>query len=237
MRILKHIQAFSTHTSNALRHNFVIIFLILLMLIGGMLRFYDLNWGAPFYFHPDERNIASTISLLRFPEQMNPHIFAYGSLPIYTIYTSGVVINAISNSSTGGHFSIFNSQFSIDTTVPFEMALIISRFYSAIFSILLIPLIYLIGKRLRDEKTGIFAAGLSTFSVGLIQYAHFGTFEMWLTFFSVILFLVCLNTLKKSSYLSITLLSIISGVLISVKVSSLSLTPLAFITILAGDTR
>ena len=38
--------------------------LLILLVIGGVLRFYNLNWGAPFYFHPDERNIASLISSL-----------------------------------------------------------------------------------------------------------------------------------------------------------------------------
>src|SRR5579862_195019 len=70
--------------------------LILLTLIGGLLHFYNVNWGAPYYFHPDERNIASAVSQLQFPQQMNPHFFAYGSLPIYAIYFTGVLINYIS---------------------------------------------------------------------------------------------------------------------------------------------
>ena len=48
--------------------------------------FYNLNWGAPFYFHPDERNIASSIVQLKFPDNLNPNFFAYGAFPIYLIF-------------------------------------------------------------------------------------------------------------------------------------------------------
>ncbi len=100
-----------------------------LIVVGSILRFYNLTWGAPFYFHPDERNIASSVSQLLFPTNMHPHFFAYGSLPIYTIYFTGVFVNAISqlpnwpvNWSSLGH-------------VSFETAIIISRFSYTILSV------------------------------------------------------------------------------------------------------
>jgi 4-amino-4-deoxy-L-arabinose transferase-like glycosyltransferase len=195
--------------------NSAFIFIFLITLIGAFFRIYNLNWGAPFYFHPDERNIASAVSQLQFPEQMNPHFFAYGSLPIYTIYFTGVVANVISE------FSILNSQFSI-LTVTFNQAIIISRFYSAVFSILLIPLLYILGKKLKDKQTGLLAAFLATMSVGFIQFAHFGTFEMWLTFFSTLLFFLCLNERSNKTLL---LIGIILGILIATKISSLVLFP------------
>src|SRR5690242_3073826 len=108
-----------------------IIIILLLILTGGFLHFYNLNWGAPFYFHPDERNIASAVSQLKFPKQMNPHFFAYGSLPIYTIYFTGVVANYIS-----GLLAPTQTQI---TNVLFEQAIQISRVYSALFATLLIP--------------------------------------------------------------------------------------------------
>src|ERR1700736_3518417 len=91
--------------------------LLLLTIVAFFLHFYNLNWGAPFYFHPDERNIASSVSQLAYPKQMNPHFFAYGSLPIYSIYFSGFIINYFSNLPPA--------------TISFSQAIVISRFYSA----------------------------------------------------------------------------------------------------------
>jgi hypothetical protein len=222
-----------------------IFFLVILTLIGVGLHFYNLNWGAPFYFHPDERNIASSVSQLQFPDQMNPHFFAYGSLPIYVIYFTGIFTNYITNPLTTNH------QLLITT---FDQAILISRFYSALFATLLIPLLFVIArsiatKQSQNEKgnlvglprflsvahndgVGLIAAFLATTSVGFIQFAHFGTFEMWLTFFSVLLFWVCI---QKSSKKNILLIGIIFGILVATKVSSLVLFPLLLFVIPAKE--
>lgn len=183
-----------------------ILILILLILIGGFLRFYNLDWGAPFYFHPDERNIASAISQLNFPLQMNPHFFAYGSFPIYLTYFSSIIINII---------------FSLKSIIQssFEQSIIVGRFYSAFLSLLIIPLIYLVGKKLKDEKTGIFSAFMATFSIGLVQFAHFSTFEMWITFLSLVIFYLSLLSLKSNNRNFLPAIGLIFGLLLSTKIS------------------
>lgn len=154
------------------------LILFILIILGTILRFTNLNWGSPFYFHPDERNIASAVTQLQFPDQLNPHFFAYGGLPIYTIFFLGLSTN---------FFSVCH--FSLNTChVPFEQAIIISRLLSASLSVLLIPLLYLVGEKLYGKKAGLIAAAFATFSVGFIQFAHFGTYEMSLAFFSTLLF-------------------------------------------------
>ncbi len=184
-------------------------------IIGLFLRIFNLNWGAPFYFHPDERNIASAISQLRFPEQLNPHFFAYGSFPIYTIYFLGVLWNSIQSLITNNQSPI--------TVVSFEQAILASRIFSALLSTLLIPLLYVLGTKIKNKQTGLFASFLATLSVGFIQYAHFGTFEMWLTFFGTLLFYFCLSFIKDGKTKNLVLMGIVSGLLVAIKVSSLVL--------------
>lgn len=195
--------------------------LLLLLLIGGFLRFYNLNWGSPYYFHPDERNIATSVTQLKFPDQMNPHFFAYGSLPIYTIYFTGLLMNFFS------HYTLLPTTYNLS----FEQAILISRFYSALFSILLIPLLYILGNKLNGKKTGLIAAFLATTSVGFIQFAHFGTFEMWIAFFSVLLFYICLNLLHTAYFKQVFFAGLLLGILIATKISSLALLPLPFFSL------
>lgn len=203
------------------RHSLVI--LCLLIFAGGIFRFYDLNWGAPFYFHPDERNIASSISQLSYPESLNPNFFAYGSFPIYVIYFIGLSINFF----TSCNFSITGCQ------VSFEQAIIISRIFSALYATLIIPLIYLLGKKIKDKTTGIIAAVLGTFSVGFIQFSHFGTFEMWTAFFATVQLLLAIIYFEKGSKKSFYGLLLVTGILASVKISNLALLLIPTISILA----
>lgn len=198
--------------------------LILLTVLGALFHFYNLSWGAPLFFHPDERNIANAVTQLQLPHQLNPNFFAYGSLPIYVIFFTGLLFN---------FFSTFDTA-SFTRTLPFADAIMVSRFYSALFATLLIPLVYIIGKKLQDKTTGIAAAFLATFSTGFIQFAHFGTFEMWLTLFSVLLFWSCIEFIKEQKLRYVFLFSLFLGMLLSIKISSLALIPLPLLTILVG---
>lgn len=198
--------------------------LLALILCGTILRVCNLNWGAPFYFHPDERNIASGITQLAFPHDLNPHFFAYGGLPIYLTYFSGVEQNVI-QAALGREFT---------TKLTFENAILILRLFSALLSIVTIPLTFVIGKKLQDKPTGLLAATLTTFSIGLIQFAHFGTFEMWLTFFSLLLFYCILLSKDKLTLPSVLKLGVCLGVLISTKVTSLMLIPLTLVPLVTS---
>jgi 4-amino-4-deoxy-L-arabinose transferase-like glycosyltransferase len=200
----------------------------LLTAIGAFLHFYNINWGAPYYFHPDERNIASAVNQLLFPHHMNPQFFAYGSLPIYVIYFTGIAMNfcieAVNKTSQTG---IQN--------VTFAQAIVISRAYSALFATLLIPMLFSLGKKLCNETAGLLAAFFATATVGIIQFAHFGTFELWLTFFTVLLFMNCISIMNKKSMVSIIMMGIIFGILIGVKVSSLALLPIPVAIIFSSN--
>ncbi len=197
------------NTLTLIKQNYRFI-LLLLLIVGGFLRFYNLDWGSPFYFHPDERNIASSVSQMFFPGNLHPHFFAYGSFSLYLFYFTGLLLNL---------FSVCKNTF-FDCSVPFEQAILISRFYAAFFSTLLIPLLYLLGKELKNREVGVLAAFLTTLSVGFIQFSHFGTVETLLAFFSTVLFYCCLRYYKTKKTFFLILSGLTLGVLCSIKISS-----------------
>lgn len=193
------------------------IIIVIFIIIGVFLRFYDINWGAPYYFNPDERNIASSINQLSFPFRMNPHFFAYGSLPIYTIYFLGVILNFIQN-------IFFHSPTQNQILyLSFEKSIIIGRVISASLSVILLLIIYKTAVILKGKSTGLIAIILSSISTGLIQYSHFGTFEIWLTLLSTLFFYFLLKYInhKNNKYFFLSILTL--GLLVSVKISSLAL--------------
>lgn len=194
--------------------------LITLTLLGSFFFLYNLTWGAPYYFHPDERNVASAVSQLQFPNQLNPNFFAYGSLPIYVVFLTGLVSNLLTSSP-------------LVNQVSFEQAILIGRIYSALFAITLIPFLYMIARKLTgSHMTGILASFFAFTSVGFIQFAHFGTFEMWLTFFTVLLFWMCLELIEKKKMMHVFFLGLIFGVLFATKISSLALLPIPLLALL-----
>lgn len=210
---------------NILKNKSCLYFVFFLILtLGTVLRFYNLQWGAPFYFHPDERNIASSVTQLRFPTQMNPHFFAYGSFPIYVIYALSTIFTFFKT----GFFSSF---------VSFETAILMSRFLSAVFSMGCVIILYNTASFFMSRNWCLIGAFFATTSVGFIQFAHFGTFEMWITFFVSLLFFVCLQQTKRYTKLLLFLSAVLFGLLVSIKISCLVYIGLPLTTILLNDTK
>ena len=83
------------------------IILLLIILLGGFLRFYNLNWDQGYHLHPDERAIVMFTTPLSFPSSikefltesspLNPHFFAYGSFPIYLLKAAGNLASNINS--------------------------------------------------------------------------------------------------------------------------------------------
>jgi len=191
-----------------------------LILIGFILRFYNLTWGAPYFFHPDERNIASSVSQLHFPDQLNPRFFAYGGFSIYLVFLTGILMKFVQN------LDLFFSNKHLIGNVSFEDAIIISRFYSSVLSTLIIPLIFIIGRKISGNIGGIIASFLATFSIGFIQFAHFGTVETLQTIILLVIFLLSINIIQNFSKRTFFLLSIFSGILLGTKISNAAFLPL-----------
>lgn len=192
------------------------IFLIFYFLI---FTFYDLNWGAPFYFHPDERNIASAITQLNFTSNLNPHFFAYGQLPIYLVYFIGVLL------------SIFSFHFNLN--VPFEQAIVIGRIISAFLTVALVFLIYKTTFVLKNKQAAILAFIFSATSVAFLQYSHFSTFEIWLSFVYLLIAFLCLQFFKTKKIIYFVIAAIFFGISAALKLSSAAfmLVPLFVIVI------
>lgn len=166
---------------------------IVILLLGGFLRFYKLDWGQGFFFHPDEYHIAIAVNRLDFPTNMNPDLFSYGSFTVYLIYFSKLILESINSG-----LSDINP-------------ILIGRFFSALFSTITILFVFLISKQIFSKKK---FALLTSFTVaispGLIQQAHFATPESTLIFwlFATIALWVFWLSKNKGKFLFLSALTL-----------------------------
>jgi len=182
--------------------------LVLILIISAFLRFYNLMHDSPYFFNPDERNMAGSISQLRLPSKtseiipclisqfalqqstinncnLNPHFFSYGQFPLYLAFFSDQIaqsfwqVPTLVGTRPESHWDPGQARM---TTFP--SAIFWLRFWSALFSILTVLLVYLLSRFLiHNSKFSILAALMAAFTPGLIQSAHFGTTESLLTLF------------------------------------------------------
>ena len=221
--------------------------LLFLTLLGAILRFYKLDWGDGQFFHPDERNIVFGISNLHienlkdyfsaippistYPSilswlkalplkdiPLNPKFWAYGSLPIYIIYFIAKLLELVG----------------VHSATTFEGYIIIGRFLSALSSTALIPLTYLLtvqtlNKHKYKHFIGLVSAFWITFMPGMLQFAHFMTFETFLTLQYMVILLISFYLVKTGQKKYYILLGILFGISIGTKIISIALLPILFL--------
>ena len=193
--------------------------LIIIILIGGFLRLNNLSWGDGYFFHPDERNIISAVTNISFGHgQFNPQFWAYGAFPIYVVYAVTFIFNF----------------FTATNLLSFEHFAITGRVLAALSSIALIPLTYLLVKKTltphKHTKTlALIGATWVAFSPGMIQFAHFGTFESLLTLEYMLLLLLSFTIVKTGERKFYILFGIMLGLSVGTKITSVTMAPLIVI--------
>jgi len=189
--------------------------LALILVIGAALRFYGLNWDQNHHLHPDERAIVAfvvpKIGMPPFREwprffnpllareateeqpnffapqtsPLNPHFFAYGSLPLYLLR---FVANLLSLLVPLSHFfaswpSLAGALATLGRPSDYEYLTILGRALAALAGTANIYLAYLVGKRAYSQGVGLLAATFSAFIVFEIQVSHFFAVDIFLNLF------------------------------------------------------
>lgn len=192
------------------------VFLIsLIVLIGGFLRFYKINWGDGYFFHPDEYHIVNSVNQLSLPNQMNPNFFSYGSFTIYLIYFTKLIL------------------LKLGFPANYSLVFFIGRFYSALFSTLSLVAIFFLTKRLiKKISISLLVTFLTAFTPGLIQQAHFATPESSLTFWLSLTIFLIISWLEDKKIKLLYLSAITLGVASAVKIVALSFLPIYSLLIL-----
>lgn len=189
------------------KKNTTIVF-FLIFVIALWLRFYNLLWGNGIFPHPDENNIAS---LAATTTSISQGTFAYGNF--LTNLTHALLTSLGRNT--------------------FFAQILTLRLISAISAVATIPIVYVLGKRLGSTVVGLTSSALVAFSPGLIQAAHFGTFESYLIALQALIFFLSLSILKKLSIWKVLVTGIILSLTVAVKINSVVFAALPAIAILS----
>lgn len=193
----------------SLKVNIIPIALLLITVLGGFLRFYNLNWDSGLSFHPDERNIAASVSRIKLFDQLNPQFFAYGGFLIYTYRAAGELLLQIRDDPSW--------------ILSWGKINLIGRFFSAVFATLNIAAIYFLTKKLLNKKNvALLASFVAAFSPSLIQTAHYSITESFLALLAVLLCFCSLYLIESSKLKFYILCGIIYGVAVATKISAFS---------------
>jgi YYY domain-containing protein len=214
------------------------------LLFGAGLRFYNLNWDDGAHLHPDEREITMVAQALHWPRPgdsagaaargghgpLDPHFFAYGSLPLYLLAAAGNVAHR-AGLLLAAH----------GAGAPSTVALLVSgdqyggmnlvgRFLSALFDTASILLCFLLGRRVYNLAAGVIAAAGYAVTALAVQQSHYYVVDPILTFFVLATLLFCGRSLQEGRKSDALLTGILFGCAMATKVSA---APLGLAVLLA----
>jgi hypothetical protein len=189
-----------------------------IIFLAAWFRLYGIDWDQGFHLHPDERMITMVAERVHLPKltdlhqmvtpesPLNPHFFAYGSLPIYLLKFCGWL-----------------ASFFYLPLVSYAKLNLVGRIISVIADLGTIIVLFLIGKNVFSKSIGYLAALFYSLSVLPIQLAHFYAVDTLLTFF-ITTTLYRLIRLYEDTYLRNSILvGIFFGLSLATKVSAMVL--------------
>lgn len=142
----------------------ILLCLAVILLGGGVFRFYGLTVGFPFEYHVDEWFIVNrTLDMYR-TGSFKPPAFDYPSLVFYYLLANAHLL------------SMFREPELYDLYVA-------GRAASALFGTATIALVYLTGERAYNRRVGLLAAAFFAFTVTALREAHFYTTDSLNVFF------------------------------------------------------
>jgi len=144
---------------------------ILCLWLAFLLRIYGFDFGLPYHFHPDEDQHVDVA--LRWytegqlePRLINPPLFTYVLTMAYGLW---VAVSPIEPSPEW-----------------ISAAYVFARLWSAIFGTLTVALMYALGKRLYNHKTGLLAMVLLAGLFLPARESHFAVNDTAVTFFALV---------------------------------------------------
>lgn len=188
--------------------------LFLILILAFILRSYGLNWDQGFHLHPDERAIVLASLPLQFPTSiseflsiqspLNPHFFAYGSLPMYLLKAVAVILAPFYSLS-----------------VTYDHINLLGRFLSVIFDTGTLIIVFSLGRKLFSKQVGLIASFFYTISVFPIQAAHFYTVDTPLTFFILLTLYQLIPFYENPTKKRAILIGFLFGISLATKTSAL----------------
>ncbi|MFH1858222.1 MAG: glycosyltransferase family 39 protein, partial [Candidatus Omnitrophota bacterium] len=189
-----------------------LLFLIALVLVGGTLRLYGINFGLPYLYHPDEP--VAVHQTLRMAAghwlggySFHPHFFNYLLLGLYGAHY--LVLRFLGSVQGVEGFTLLFAQ---DPT----MFYLLGRLLSACFSIATVPLLYKVGKRIYGKQEGLVAACFLTFSFLHIVNAHYLKLSMAEAFFVLAAFYFMIGIIQQARRRDYTWAGFFSGAALSI---------------------
>ncbi len=178
-----------THKSVFRPESWIIPALIVILMLSAGLRLWNLGFGLPNVYHPDEDAVVMPAMSIIKTGDLHPTRMEYGTGLIYLL--AGVSTVVFSLSARDGfiesveQLTIFERG-TYPAIFPHPEYILAGRMVSAVFGVGIVLLVFMLGRRLSGERVGIVSALFAALLPDLVIHSHFATTDMPLTFMVIL---------------------------------------------------
>lgn len=196
------------------------LLILALLILAAVLRFYAIDFGKPYLYHPDEIKLTAQAGRLLDAKFMDKQAFFSIQVypPFYTYMLSGFLILPIGFGLLTGQYQSLQAVKIAFENNPFPFYLW-SRILVALLGIMTVWVLYHLGKKLYDEKLGLLASLFLAVNFLHVRNSHFGTVDVPAAFFGVFSLYSCAFMLRDSKMRHYILTAIVMGVAVATKFS------------------
>ncbi len=189
--------------------------ILLILLLALLLRLLGVQFGLPYdRFHPTENfgieRAVRYLAQFRFDpgDYRHPTLFQYLLYLVYLFFFGLLrVLGAVATTEE------FQALFRSDPTIFYLLA----RLMSVLASALTVWVLYLLGKRMFDPKTGLASAVFLGVSFLAVQYAHYAVPDSVMLFFLALTYLHAFSLMRQARMKDYLLTGLFSGLALSSK--------------------
>ncbi|MBN1481257.1 phospholipid carrier-dependent glycosyltransferase [candidate division KSB1 bacterium] len=206
------------------RNHQAVAWLWIIFSIALLLRFYGIDFGKPYNYHPDETKLVTQAGRLLASRFMDKDAYFAINVypPFYTYMLAGAMGGYIGLGLLSGHFESLDAVRIAYDTEPFQFYLI-SRSLVAILGALSVLLVYKIASRLYTRRIGVFAALLLAVNFLHVRNSHFGTVDVPATFLGLVSIYFCARILQEGRLIHYIYAAIFAAFALATKFSMFTL--------------
>ncbi len=167
---------------------------VLITAFGAALRLYALGHGLPYQYVPDESTMVGSALRMGASRSLQPSTFIYPALLMYLFaaeYLGLLVVGLVTRMFSS--VAQFQQYAFTDPTLFY----LLPRLAMALIGTAIIPLAFLLGKRLYGRWAGVVAAGLVATSVMQVQMSHQARHWVPVSFMTLVILWVSLDLAEK----------------------------------------
>ena len=198
-----------------------------IIFVAVFLRIYGINYGLPFWYHPDEDALILRAIRMLQTGDFNPHWFNY---PTFLMYIQAIAFSLyFPLAVSAGNLQPFIEKIfippyyvmAVKESAELAGFLLAARIVTVLLSVMTVLVVYLLASKLYGRETGTIGALLLAVSAIHVEHSHYAVTDVPATFFATASFFILAQGMSLSKRRYFLFAGLLAGLAMATKYNAI----------------